>query len=292
MIKLRKIGQELHFNPIDRITLGYIITTLLFIIFSSGRLELEWLHILIRFVIIGFIGWLAWLTPRLTSKFWLFFRNAYPLILIGFFYSETDYLNNILFNNLDPFFERVELWLFGVHPSIIFSSAFPQAWFSELMNFGYFSYYILVLLLPLWLWIMNRRVFNRVIFIITLSFYLFYGFFILFPVAGPQFYLAESLGPIPNSGLFRSLVMLAEWMGEGPTAAFPSSHVGIVVIMSFLAFRYAREMLWVYILLGLLICFSTVYIRAHYAIDVIGGLVIAPVLFVISDWAYLRFFDK
>ena len=292
MIKLRKIGQELHFSPIDKITLGYIITTLLFIIFSSGQLERAWLHILIRFILIGFIGWLAWFTPKIRRDFWLFLRSTYPLLLFGFFYAETDYLNNILFNNLDPFFERIELWLFGVHPSVIFSSTFPQVWFSELMNLGYFSYYFLVLLLPLWLWVKNRKAFSHVIFIITLSFYLFYWIFIIVPVAGPQFYFAESLRTIPNSGIFRSMVRLAEWMGEGPTAAFPSSHVGIVLIMSLLAFRYAKELFWLYIILGLLICFSTVYIKAHYAIDVIGGLVFAPFLFDISNRVYLRFFEK
>jgi len=290
MAKLQKIAQSIKFTPTDWITLGYLVTTLLYIIFSSGQLELVWLHILIRFILIGFIGWLAWFTPKIRSDFWLFLRSAYPLILFGFFYSETDYLNNIVFNNLDPFFERVELWLFGVHPSVIFSRTFPQAWFSELMNFGYFTYYILIILLPLWLWIRNRPAFNHVIFIVTLSFYLFYWVFILFPVAGPQFYLEESLRAIPDSGIFRSLVTIAEWMGEGSTAAFPSSHVGMVLIMSLLAFRYAKELLAVYIILGLLICFSTVYIKAHYAIDVIGGLVFAPILLIISNWVYRRFF--
>lgn len=288
MVTLRKVIHNLNFNPIDRITLGYIVTTLLLIVFSIGRLDGVLLHVLIRLVLVGLIIWLAWITPRITPDFLLFLRNAYPLILLGFFYSETDYLNNIFFSNLDPFFERVELWLFGLHPSIVFSKALSQAWFSELMNFGYFSYYPLILLLPLWLWIKNRESFYYTIFITILSFYLFYWFFILFPVAGPQFYLEESLRTTPHSGLFSTLVKFAEWMGEGPTAAFPSSHVGIMAIMAYLAYKFAPKLLVIYVIFGTLICFSTVYIKAHYAVDVIGGLIFAPFLLMISNWIYKR----
>jgi len=192
----------------------------------------------------------------------------------------------VLFNNLDPFFERIELSIFGANPSVVFSEQFPQVWFSELMNLGYFSYYFLIILLPLWLWLNKSDSFQYVMFSVTTSFYLFYLFFIIFPVAGPQFYLDESLRTIPDSGLFRWLVKFAEWLGEGPTGAFPSSHVGAVIIMSYLSFKHAKKLFPIYLVLGLLICFSTVYIKAHYAIDVIGGFVFGVLFFWVSRWLY------
>lgn len=283
MTRLGRRFKAFNFNPVDKITLGYILITLLYLIIFSGKLENEWFHILVRFVFIGIICWMAVITPKIKREFWLFVRGAYPLILFGFFYSETDYLNNILFNNLDPIIEKVELSIFGVHPSVVFSQQCPQVWFSELMNFGYFSYYFLILLLPLWLWGNRRDFFYYSVFIISTSFYIFYLFFIIFPVAGPQFYLDESLRTMPNSGIFRSLVIIAELMGEGPTAAFPSSHVGIVLIMAYLSFRYAKLIFPFYAVFGLLICFSTVYIKAHYAVDVFGGLLFAPLFFWISN---------
>ncbi|NOU19375.1 MAG: phosphatase PAP2 family protein [Bacteroidales bacterium] len=270
-------------NSTDIVTLGYLIITLVYILLSSGRLNGEFAHILFRIIVISLICWSAWLSPKISSRFILFFRSIYPFILFGAFYSETDYLNNILFNNLDSIVEKVELWIFGLHPSIVFSKYFPQKWFSELMNFGYFSYYFLIILLPFWLFIRRRDSFQYVVFTITTTFYLFYLFFIIFPVAGPQFYLEESLRTIPNSGIFRELVKFAEWVGEGSTAAFPSSHVGMVAIIGYLAYKYAEKLLFVYMIFGLLICFSTVYIKAHYAIDVIGGIVFAPVFLGLSN---------
>mgnify|MGYP003798259725 CR=1 FL=1 len=289
MVYFKSIRQNLNFNLIDKITLGYIFTTLLYQSVFSFRLESVWVHVLVRIVFVGIIAYLAWLSPRISSKFWLFIRNAYPLILFGFFYAETDYLNNIIFStNLDPLVEKIELVIFGFNPSVAFSHSMPQVWFSELMNFGYFSYYALILLLPLWLWIKGDVSFTYTIFIITFSFYIFYWIFILFPVAGPQFYLDESFRTIPNSGLFRWLVRFAEWIGEGPTAAFPSSHVGIMVVMAILSYRFAKILALFYIFFGILICFSTIYIKAHYAVDVIGGLVFAPALYIISNWIYCK----
>jgi len=272
-----------NLNPTDIVTLGYLIITLVYILLSLGKLNGEFVHILFRVVLICLICLLAWLSPKINSRFILFFRSIYPFILFGVFYSETDYLNNILFNNLDSIVEKVELSLFSLHPSVLFSKYFPQKWFSELMNFGYFSYYFLIILLPLWLFIRRRDSFQYVVFTITTTFYLFYLFFIIFPVAGPQFYLEESLRTIPDSGIFRELVKLAEWVGEGATAAFPSSHVGMVAIIGYLAYRYADELLIVYLIFGLLICFSTVYIKAHYAIDVIGGIVFALLFLGLSN---------
>jgi membrane-associated phospholipid phosphatase len=278
--------------PVDIATLGYLLITLIYILFSAGRLEGEWLHILLRIAAILLIVCLAWLSPRIRNELWGFLRSTYPIVLFTIFYAETDYLNNILFNNLDPFFERIELSIFGAHPSVLFSERFPQVWFSELMNLGYSSYYILIFLLPLWIWIKRRDSFNYVMFSIATSFYFFYLFFIIIPVAGPQFYLDEPLRTIPNSGLFRSLVRFAEWIGEGPTAAFPSSHVGVVLIMAILAYKYAKELLIFYVVFGLLICFSTVYIKAHYAIDVFGGIVFGVLFYGLSKWLFLYLSTK
>lgn len=287
MASFKDIRLNLHFNLIDKITLGYIFTTLIYILIFSFQLYWVWFHVLIRFVFVALVSYFAWQSPHIENRLFQFIRNAYPLILFGFFYAETDYLNNLLFSsNLDSLVEKLELTIFGFHPSIVFSKSMPQVWFSELMNFGYFSYYALILLLPLWLWFKENESFTYTIFIITFSFYIFYWVFILFPVAGPQFYLDESFRIIPNSGLFRFLVRFAEWLGEGPTAAFPSSHVGIMVVMAMLSYRYAKALLPFYISFGILICFSTIYIKAHYAVDVIGGIVVAPLLYVLSNWVY------
>ena len=68
-------------------------------------------------------------------------------------------------------------------------------------------------------------------------------------------------------------------MGETPTGAFPSSHVGISWIILIIASKTYKKLLIVIYPFALLICFSTVYIKAHYLVDVIAGFISAPFLY-------------
>ena len=79
----------------------------------------------------------------------------------------------------------------------------------------------------------------------------------------------------------------AKAAGERPTAAFPSSHVGIATICMLLAWRTKNKML-LFILLPfyVFLCMATVYIQAHYAIDVIAGLITGVAFYFIFKWLY------
>ncbi len=75
-------------------------------------------------------------------------------------------------------------------------------------------------------------------------------------------------------------------MAEQPTGAFPSSHVGISVIILMLSKRIAPLFFKITWPLVVLLILSTVYIKAHYAIDTIGGLILAPFVLYFSDFLY------
>ena len=72
--------------------------------------------------------------------------------------------------------------------------------------------------------------------------------------------------------MFYGLVEDAKAAGERPTAAFPSSHVGIATVCMLLA-AHTRQRKLVLLMLPfyIFLCFSTVYIQAHYAIDALAG---------------------
>ncbi len=149
--------------------------------------------------------------------------------------------------------------------------------------------------------------FSRVTTIIMTAFFLYYLIYIFLPVSGPQFYFQAvgvdeimqghfpALGtyfsshtdmlPAPGNpdGLFYRLVSSAQATGERPTAAFPSSHIGISTIVLLLARRHAPRLLLILIPLWALLCCATVYIQAHYLIDAIAGLLTAPLILWIAD---------
>ena len=239
----------------------------------------------------------------LPCRFTRLCRILAQMALLSWWYPDT-YEFNRMFPNLDHVFASWEQGLFGCQPSLLFSQWLSSPVFSELMNLGYWSYYPMIAATALYFFFWRYEQFDRAAFIILTSFFIYYLIYIAVPVAGPQYYYAAvgidqiSHGVFPNvhdwfnthqeclanpgwhDGLFRRLVTDAHNAGERPTAAFPSSHVGVSTILMLLIWT-ARNRRLLYLLLPfyVLLCLSTVYIYAHYAIDVLGGWVSALILF-------------
>ena len=74
-----------------------------------------------------------------------------------------------------------------------------------------------------------------------------------------------------------------------PTAAFPSSHVGISTILMILSWRTSRRLFFVLTPFYVLLCGATVYIQAHYLIDAIAGLLTAPLFY---KWSHKLYYTK
>lgn len=267
---------------VDWLVIFYTIISGLFISAFYKSIPSASIHLFLRVLILAVILCLPLFDKYYGNLLFQFLRNAYPLILLGFFYAETDALNNVFVKDLDYSFARLDSMIFGIQPSLEFFNQFPQKWFSELMNFFYFSYYFHIAAFTIIIFIKNKGIFVPCVFIITCSFLIYYTIFIFVPVGGPQYFFEPPHNSIPDSGLFRWLVKFVEQLGERPTAAFPSSHVGIILIVIILAIQNQKNTLWWLIPFFAGICFSTVYLKAHYAVDVLGGIVSAPIIYLFS----------
>src|SRR5262249_55000610 len=70
---------------------------------------------------------------------------------------------------------------------------------------------------------------------------------------------------------------------------FPSLHVGISFIVWLYAWRNSRRLFWILAPLILSLWLSTLYLRYHYLVDCIVGLLLAPLSFLLSNWLFKRF---
>ena len=87
------------------------------------------------------------------------------------------------------------------------------------------------------------------------------------------------------SGFGYWLVEVAKIAGERPTAAFPSSHVGVATVCMFLLYHLRSSRLFIIFLpFYVCLCLATVYIQAHYAVDALAGLLSGAAFY------YLLFF--
>ena len=297
---------------LEWVTLAYMALTLLIVLFASTKLGNPQAMVWDR-VRLGAITLAMWVVYRLVPcRLTRLLRVVLQLSLLGTWYADTYELNK-LFPNLDPVFASLEQGLFGCQPALLFSQHFPQAFFSELMNMAYASYFPIIATTVLFYFFCRYEQFERAAFVVLASFFAFYVIYDLVPVTGPMYYyhavgvdqvvrgVFPSVGdyflthtdmmtsPGWSDGLFYQLVADLHTSGERPTAAFPSSHVGISVVCMLLVWRARNRKLFFTLLpFALLICLATVYIRAHYAVDVIGGLVTGVAFYLL--WG--RVYDK
>ncbi len=281
-------NSKLHFLPVDCAVMGYMAVTLVYMLFGAQKLNHVLNHIEVRLLMALLIVAFARFDVAKAgqNKVFYFLRNFYPLLILSYFYKETGYLNNIVFNYFDGYVVYLEKALWGMQPSIEFSKHFPQKWFSELMNFSYFFYYFLTLGIGLLAYFWNKTRLQKIIFMVAVSFLIYYLIFAFFPVKGPQFWFYGADAKPVDSYFFSKMVKLAQHIGETQTGAFPSSHVGMSVIFLILTYKYLRKTFWVILIPVVLLWFATVYIKAHYLIDVIGGFITAPLIYWVSDKMY------
>jgi len=289
---LNLIQDKNFFLPVEVATLAYIAVTAVYLAVFVDKLEAPLIHFGVRIVVTVLLLLLAWFNHTRRNPVVKIIRYFLPFVLLSYWYPETYYFNNFIFGNLDHHFVKADQLWFGCQPSLEFSKRMPWAWFSELMYFGYFSYYFIFFGTALWCYIFRQELMNRAIFLFVVSFYIYYMVFFIVPVMGPQFYFSSPLNEVPDGYLFCKLMRFLQATGEKPTGAFPSSHVAITFTVVIFIAQYCRVLLKYALPLFVILVMSTVYIKAHYLVDVIGGLLAVAVTYPLVDWMYRKMEHK
>jgi membrane-associated phospholipid phosphatase len=161
---------------------------------------------------------------------------------------------------------------------------------TDAVYLGYVSYYLLPITVAAIAWRRGREPFERTAFALLLGFYLTFLGYLVLPAAGPRLAPteeAELLGGGAISDAVRAFLHRAE---STTLDAFPSGHTAIAVISAVLGTRLLRRAprgpggaaaLWAW---AGAIVFATVYIHAHYAVDVLAGLALAAFVLVVCPW--------
>lgn len=295
------------------VAIGYLVFTILMMIILWDKLVApgEMMKGRAQFLLVTLACWAVhYLWPcRLT----IFLRILVQMAFLGWWYPDTYEMNRAL-PNLDHVFASWEQSLFGCQPSLLFSQKVPYGWFSELMCLGYVSYFPLMLITYLYYFFKRYQEFQMTAFVMLASFFAYYVVFVLLPATGPQFYYLAvgtekiAAGIFPNlgdwflthsermaapgwtDGFWYHMLDLTHDAGERPTAAFPSSHVGVTTVVMLLALRTrSKGLIFTILPFYILMCLSTVYIYAHYAIDVIAGLLTGILLYFALKAIWKRF---
>lgn len=218
----------------------------------------------------------------------------YPVVL--FIFKELYYMIRPIHPvDYDQLLIDLDRWIFGVDPTMWFFQ-FANPVLTEILQIAYSSYYLLFIILGVEIYRRHTlKSFDRAGFMIVYGFYLsFLGYFVL-PAVGPRFTLHDFHTidqELPGLLVTKALRAFVNFGESVPTDVpnpvdfvqrdvFPSGHTQLSLVVMYLAFHFKLSSRWVLSTFGGLLILGTVYLRYHYAVDVLGGIL----FFLFTIWS-------
>lgn len=300
MRKIKSFIKKL--KAFDVIVIGFSIFLILLHIIFYSKIENSITWIFINIVVIGFAFTISYLEALSDQKVWRIIHYWYiaPIILLTFrqlFFM----VKPIRIYDYDNWFILIDRWMFGADPTrVLFHISSPLL--TEILQMVYGMFYLLPIILGLSLLRKDRFIaLDFALFSVIYGFYLSYLGYFLVPGIGPRFTLHDfntinqSLPGLYLTNFLREMTNSGEGIPFGtlnPATVvqrdvFPSGHTMITLIVMYLSVRLKSRTKYFFVPVGSLLIFATVYLRYHYVIDLIGGLI----FMIISMWSGKIFFN-
>jgi membrane-associated phospholipid phosphatase len=214
-----------------------------------------------------------------------FVRIYYPQAFFALFFSEAILLSSQVLGGIshDDLFEAADLAIFGFQPAREFSRSLGSPPLLNEIMFGAYFFYFAFMVYSVWIPFFrgDRAEGERQVFAIVATMAPVLVWYLLFRVQGPKYWLPdlrESWYDGIKGGLFVRLFQHSLAKATLSGAAFPSTHVILTLTTLAFAYRNDRRFFALYVPVAVLILCSTVYIYAHWAVDILGGALIAAAL--------------
>lgn len=281
MLKLRSF-----LTPLDFVSISFLALLICLNLIFAPRV-VHWLEIsLVNVAVSLLIVALAWAAETKKTRLLVGLHRWYCYPIVLFVFKELHLMVQPIHPvDYDRLFISIDRWMFGINPTeLLYQFSHPVV--TEILQVGYFSYYLLFIILGVEIY---RRFpvkeFDRAAFMIVYGFYLSYLGYFLLPAVGPRFVLHEfSQINTELPGLFftetlRAIIDAGESIPRNipnpvdfvQRDVFPSGHTQLTLIVLVQAFQRKLNSRWLLLSLGTLLIIGTVYLRYHYVIDVIAG---------------------
>ena len=189
---------------------------------------------------------------------------------------------------LDTELYELDLALFGFEPALAMD-AWVTSLTTEWFAFFYFTYFFILALhvIPVLFGTRNQQLLGEFTLGMMLVFCIGHVGYMLVPGYGPYWALADQFStPLP-SGLWSDIVMVTVASGGSQLDIFPSLHTAAPTFITLFSFRYRRLLPFRYTWIPVafvtanIIC-ATMFLRWHYVIDVVIGLILATLVSVLA----------
>jgi membrane-associated phospholipid phosphatase len=227
-------------------------------------------------------------------------RDWFPLVLIIFVYENYHDLTDLIRPDIvDGTLWRLDEALFSVEPTI-FLQRITTPWLTELMTMAYMPLFIYPTIVLAILYSRGEFIrFREFGLALSLCFYLGLIGYMLVPAIGPRYAFPEAYS-VALTGYLITDAAAEAWRAVESIQrdCFPSLHTALSAITLVYVFRYRRTwrygrvLFWSWLPPIVALWCSTIYLRYHYAVDVLAGWVLTVICCwaapVFTRWYYSR----
>jgi membrane-associated phospholipid phosphatase len=276
----------------DLISSVYLASLILLVLAAREHIT-DWRWLLARYAILltlqaGVAAGRGDGLPRIIAAF-------FPLVPIRGIYDSLRFIPELNPGDRDDLLISIDRAVLGGDPSL-WLERISTPWLTELLQVAYLVYYTLPIIL---LGILYRRqpcvakeagqtrergrAFDLCVVALLLSHYLAFTGYMAVPALGPRFGLApmyrtDLTGLLATEPIRQFLDAL-----EGiKRDAFPSGHVSAALISLHYMFRFTPRLAWCALPAVSLMIFATLYLRYHYAADILAGAMLAALCLLLA----------
>jgi membrane-associated phospholipid phosphatase len=228
----------------------------------------------------------------------LLYRVAILATLLGTFFQLREILPAVSPRAVDASIYAFDLRVFGVEPSVFFDR-FVNRTTTEWFAFFYFLYFLVltVHVLPVLFWLRDDRVLGQFGMGFLMVFLTAHLLYMVVPGWGPYWYLRGTFQHELQGATFWRLVREAVDAGGAQKDIFPSLHTAVPTFIAIFSFRHRQLVPFKYswpvmAFVASQIIIATLFLRWHYLVDVVAGLVLATIAALlgprIADWEAFR----
>lgn len=277
-----------RFAPIEGLSFLFISGLFLLTLLFHSRIPLWRPQLLFYLLLLGLLFALKISSDRKGAKGLGGFLNDFaPVVFVILTYQSLGNLIQYLHADIDPVLIDIDLFLFGVHPTV-WMERWIIPWLTDFLSLAYLSYYFLPVILVVSLYLKGRtEEFRQAMFILTFGYYLSFIGYILFPAIGPRFTQVHLYSiPLEGSWITDFVRDTLNALEHNKRDCMPSGHTQISLMVLVLARRYEKLLFYLFLPVISALIFSTVYLRYHYVVDLIAGATLAIGCMLIGPWLY------
>jgi membrane-associated phospholipid phosphatase len=293
LAEVLSVGPRKHdtrFWAVDKVILAYFAFAVLVILVWWTRLP-QALPLLAANVIGGAVIVYQVKRPNVTS--WLF-RNWYALPYVASCYKEMAlFIPAVRSSDADQWLADLDFRIWGAHPSVWLERIHTPV-LTEFLQIVYTLFVPAVLYIAWVLWHRRRTAdFQYYAFLIALGFLASYLGYILVPARGPRF-LLKHLQHFPLQGLwlFQTMQNALDRLESAHYDCFPSGHTELTILAWWGSRMVSKRLSRVYLAYTPCIIFATVYLRYHYTVDLLAGMITAAVVILSAPRLYQKLSPK